>query len=117
MQVVFRMSAIVAALAISAGTLLAACGQRGPLYLPTTPPIPARPASMQPLPASNAESASAPASNAESASAPAAASSASAVESTGDVPDTSGTALSLSPDDNMKSPESASAPKAASSGE
>ena len=104
MQVVFRMSAIVATLAISAGTLLAACGQRGPLYMPVAPPIPARPASMPPLPVSTA-------------SVPAAASSASSVDSTGDVPDTSGTALSLSPDDNMKSPESASAPKAASSGE
>jgi predicted small lipoprotein YifL len=102
MQVVFRMSAIVAALAISAGTLLAACGQRGPLYWPAAPPIPARPASMPPLPASVPATA---------------ASSASSVDSTGDVPDTSGTALSLSPDDNMKSPESASAPKAASSGE
>ena len=104
MQVVFRMSAIVAALAITAGTLLAACGQRGPLYMPVAPPLPARPASMPPLPESGV-------------SAPAAASSASSVESTGDIPDTSGTALSLSPDDNMKSPESASAPKAASSGE
>jgi len=104
MQVVFRMSAIVAALAISAGTLLAACGQRGPLYLPTAPPIPARPASMPPLPASDAKSVSAPAA-------------ASSAVSVGDVPDTSGTALSLSPDDNLKSPESASAPKAASSGE
>ncbi|MGX7004693.1 LPS translocon maturation chaperone LptM [Caballeronia sp. KNU42] len=104
MQVVFRMSAIVAALAISAGTLLAACGQRGPLYMPVAPPLPVRPASMPPLPES-------------AASVPAAASSASSVESTGDIPDTSGTPLSLSPDDNMKSPESASAPKAASSGE
>ncbi|SOE71760.1 lipoprotein-attachment site-containing protein [Burkholderia sp. D7] len=104
MQVVFRMSAIVAALAISAGTLLAACGQRGPLYLPTAPPIPVRPASMPPLPASDAKSVSAPAA-------------ASSAVSVGDVPDTSGTALSLSPDDNLKSPESASAPKAASSGE
>jgi predicted small lipoprotein YifL len=102
MQVVFRMSAIVAALAISAGTLLAACGQRGPLYMPVAPPLPARPASMPPLPVSNV-------------STPAAASS---VDTTGDVPDTSGTALSLSPDDNLKSsPSSASAPKAASSGE
>ncbi|SAL49267.1 putative lipoprotein [Caballeronia sordidicola] len=103
MQVVFRMSAIVAALAISAGTLLAACGQRGPLYLPATPPIPPRPASMQPLPASSAV-------------APAAASSV----DTGDVPDTSGQALSLSPDENLKPsapvPASAAAPKAASSG-
>ncbi|WP_158934194.1 lipoprotein [Burkholderia sp. S171] len=104
MQVVFRMSAIVAVLAISAGTLLAACGQRGPLYMPVAPPLPARPASMPPLPASNAN-------------APAAASSASSFDTTGDVPDTSGTALSLSPDDTMKSPSSASAPKAASSGE
>ena len=104
MQVVFRMSAIVAALAISAGTLLAACGQRGPLYMPVAPPLPVRPASMPPLPESGA-------------SVPAAASSASSAVSTEDVPDTSGTALSLSPDDNMKSPESASAPKAASSGE
>jgi predicted small lipoprotein YifL len=104
MQVVFRMSAIVAALAISAGTLLAACGQRGPLYLPVAPPIPARPASMPPLPVSDAKRASTP-------------TAASSVDATGDVPDTSGTALSLSPDDNMKSPESASAPKAASSGE
>jgi predicted small lipoprotein YifL len=104
MQVVFRMSAIVAALAISAGTLLAACGQRGPLYMPVAPPLPVRPANLPPLPESGA-------------GAPAAASSASSVESTGDIPDTSGTALSLSPDENMKSPESASAPKAASSGE
>jgi predicted small lipoprotein YifL len=101
MQVVFRMSAIVAALAISAGALLAACGQRGPLYLPVTPPIPARPASLPPLPASGAKNANAPAA-------------ASSAIGTGDVPDTSGTALSLSPDDNLKSPASASEPRAAS---
>src|ERR1700710_948695 len=102
MQVVFRMSAIVAALVISAGTLLAACGQRGPLYLPVAPPIPARPASMPPLPVSDAKRASTP-------------TAASSVDATGDVPDTSGTALSLSPDDNLRSsPSSASAPKAAS---
>ncbi|CAN7486794.1 lipoprotein [Caballeronia sp. LjRoot31] len=101
MQVVFRMSAIVAALAISAGTLLAACGQRGPLYMPVAPPMPVRPSSLPPLPAS----------------VPAEASSASSAVSTEDVPDTSGTALSLSPDDNLKSSPSASAPKAASSGE
>jgi predicted small lipoprotein YifL len=101
MQVVFRMSAIVAVLAISAGTLLTACGQRGPLYLPVAPPLPARPASMPPLP-------SLPASGAK---APAAASSA---VDTSDVPDTSGQALSLAPDDDLK--PSASAPKAASAG-
>jgi predicted small lipoprotein YifL len=100
MQVVFRMSAIVAALAISAGTLLTACGQRGALYLPVAPPIPARPASLPPLPESGAK-------------APAAASSA---VDTGDVPDTSGRALSLAPDDDLKPPSSVSAPKAASAG-
>lgn len=99
MQVVFRMSAIVAALAISAGTLLTACGQRGALYLPVAPPIPARPASMPPLPASGAQNANA----------------SSAVD-TGDVPDTSGQALSLAPDDDLKPPASASVPKAASAG-
>jgi predicted small lipoprotein YifL len=100
MQVVFRMSAIVAALAISAGTLLTACGQRGPLYLPVAPPLPARPASLPPLPVSGAK-------------APDAASS--VVDST-DVPDTSGTPLSLAPDDDLKPSSPASAPKAASAG-
>ncbi|MBN3792988.1 lipoprotein [Burkholderia sp. Ac-20353] len=42
MRVVFRMSAIVAALAILAG-----CGQRGPLYLPTVPPLPQKPVEQQ----------------------------------------------------------------------
>ncbi|AEA59035.1 MULTISPECIES: LPS translocon maturation chaperone LptM [Burkholderia] len=37
MRVVFQMSAIVAALA------LAGCGQRGALYLPVVPPLPAKP--------------------------------------------------------------------------
>jgi predicted small lipoprotein YifL len=103
MQVVFRMSAIVAALAISAATVLTACGQRGALYLPVVPPIPARPASLPPLPTSTANR-------------PAAASQAVDSGDSGDVPDTSGEALSLSPDDNLKPPASASVPKAASSG-
>jgi predicted small lipoprotein YifL len=44
MQVVFRMSAIVAALAVATSAVLTGCGQRGPLYLPTVPPLPAKPA-------------------------------------------------------------------------
>lgn len=45
MRVVCRMSAIVAALtiAIAGGVTLAGCGQRGPLYLPTVPPLPPKP--------------------------------------------------------------------------
>ncbi|AOK15450.1 hypothetical protein WT26_05110 [Burkholderia cepacia] len=42
MRVVFRMSAIVAALAILAG-----CGQSGALYLPTVPPLPPKPVDQQ----------------------------------------------------------------------
>ena len=38
MRLAFRMSAIVAALAILAG-----CGQRGPLYLPNVPTLPQKP--------------------------------------------------------------------------
>lgn len=44
MQVVFRMSAIVAALAVATSAVLAGCGLRGPLYLPTVPPLPEKPA-------------------------------------------------------------------------
>src|ERR1700734_1887991 len=97
MQVVFRMSAIVAALAVSAAALLSACGQRGPLYMPTVPPLPARPASMPPL----------------DASAPVAASPTSATP-VGDIPDTSGQPLSLAPDESMQSPASAPLPASAS---
>ncbi|NRO96378.1 hypothetical protein GWC77_10585 [Paraburkholderia sp. NMBU_R16] len=43
MRVVFRMSAIVAALAVATSVSIAGCGQRGPLYLPTVPPLPAKP--------------------------------------------------------------------------
>jgi predicted small lipoprotein YifL len=92
MRVVFRMSAIVAALAVSTVTVgaLGGCGQRGPLYLPAAPPLPQRPASLQETPSPDA---------------------ASDDEST--VPDTSGQPLSLSPDTDLKS--NAAAPKAASS--
>lgn len=44
MRVVFRMSAIVAALAVATSAALTGCGQRGPLYLPTVPPLPEKPA-------------------------------------------------------------------------
>ena len=43
MQVVFRMSAIVAALAVATSAVLTGCGLRGPLYLPTVPPLPEKP--------------------------------------------------------------------------
>lgn len=43
MRVVLRMSAIVAALAVAASASLTGCGQRGPLYLPTVPPLPKQP--------------------------------------------------------------------------
>jgi predicted small lipoprotein YifL len=46
--------AILAALAILAGGALAGCGQRGPLYLPTVPPLPAKPAFLN-GPASDAQ--------------------------------------------------------------
>ncbi|HEV3106125.1 MAG TPA: lipoprotein, partial [Trinickia sp.] len=43
MRVVLRMSAIVAALAVATSAALSGCGQRGPLYLPTVPPLPTKP--------------------------------------------------------------------------
>lgn len=54
MRVVFRMSAIVAALAVAASASLAGCGQRGPLYLPTVPPLPQKPAT-QPVPQADSD--------------------------------------------------------------
>ncbi|MGU7783952.1 LPS translocon maturation chaperone LptM [Burkholderia sp. PU8-34] len=73
MRVVFRMSAIVAALAILAG-----CGQRGPLYLPTVPPLPPKPIEQQNTPPSDVKPTDESASDS--------------------MPDTSGTPLSLSPE-------------------
>ncbi|QGZ62526.1 hypothetical protein FAZ98_12750 [Paraburkholderia acidisoli] len=70
----------VGAIAVSA---LAGCGQRGPLYMPAVPPLPAKP---------NYETAPQPASGAEAASEP-----------VGSVPDTTGTPLSLSPDSELNS--------------
>lgn len=101
MRVVFRMSAIVAALSMSAAATLAlgGCGQRGPLYLPTVPPLPQRPGDLQNTPPSGTTP------DSESAA------------RRGTVPDTSGEPLSLSPETDLKSGGSnaASAPKAASS--
>jgi predicted small lipoprotein YifL len=93
MRVVFRESAaapganapraIVAALAIVAGVALSGCGQRGSLYLPTVPPLPAKP-NEQTQPPSPDEVKP----GAETAE--------------GSIPDTSGTPLSLSPDSELR---------------
>lgn len=48
------MSAIVAALAVATSAALAGCGQRGPLYLPTVPPLPEKPQLQTEPPASDA---------------------------------------------------------------
>ncbi|CAG4907650.1 LPS translocon maturation chaperone LptM [Paraburkholderia gardini] len=98
MRVAFRMSAaapraIVAALAIFAGAVLGGCGQRGALYLPTVPPLPAKP-NEQTQPPSPDEVRP----DAETASSDMSASKGVA----GTVPDTSGTPLSLSPDSELR---------------
>lgn len=89
--------AILAAFAIGAvATLsLAGCGQKGPLYMPTVPPLPQKP-NLETLPEDNAQPT------------PATALPASGVQA-GELPDTSGTPLTLSPDTELKS-----APTAAS---
>ncbi|KDB06634.1 hypothetical protein LIG30_4040 [Burkholderia sp. lig30] len=86
MRGVFRISAIVAALAILAG-----CGQRGPLYMPTVPPLPPKPLEQVDPPPSDVTP------GAETASS----------EST---PDTSGTPLMLAPELSTGAPSPASAP-------
>jgi predicted small lipoprotein YifL len=93
-----RLSAIVAALCISAATALAlgGCGQRGPLYLPKVPPAPQRPNDLQNTPPATI------APDSESADA-------------GELPNTSGQPLQLAPEQDLKS--SSGAPKAASSAE
>jgi predicted small lipoprotein YifL len=50
------MSAIVAALAVATSAALTGCGQRGPLYLPTVPPLPEKP-EVQTVPPASAASA------------------------------------------------------------
>ena len=85
MRVVFRTSGtatIAATLAIVAGVALSGCGQRGSLYLPTVPPLPAKPTA-QTQPASPDEAKS-------------------AADAQGSIPDTSGTPLSLSPDSELR---------------
>ncbi|AJY06077.1 lipoprotein [Burkholderia vietnamiensis] len=92
MRVVFRMSAIVAALAILAG-----CGQRGPLYLPTVPPLPAKPIQQQDTPPSDVTPTDENASY-------------------DSIPDSSGTPLTLSPElssSTSKAATAASSPAAA----
>ncbi|CDY75797.1 FIG00453728: hypothetical protein [Caballeronia glathei] len=109
MRVVFRMSAIVAALAVSAVTAgaLGGCGQRGPLYLPTTPPLPQRPGDLKDTPPSDVKP------DNGTASRPGTTRDTSADQ--GSVPDTSGEPLVLSPETDLKS--GAAVPKAASSAE
>ncbi|MFC0575288.1 LPS translocon maturation chaperone LptM [Paraburkholderia solisilvae] len=90
MRAVFRMSAIVAALSILAAGTLAGCGQRGPLYLPTVPPLPPKPPQEQTQPPSPEDVKPTPDTASSS------------------IPDTSGAALTLSPDDSMQMPASGS---------
>jgi predicted small lipoprotein YifL len=91
MQAVFRMSAIVAALSIVTVGTLAGCGQRGALYLPTVPPLPAKPNEQTQPPSPDEVKPGAE--------------TASSASSDADAPDTSGgAALSLSPDDNFRMP-------------
>ncbi|KDR31155.1 LPS translocon maturation chaperone LptM [Caballeronia grimmiae] len=105
MRVVFRMSAIVAAVSVCAAATvtLGGCGQRGPLYLPVVPPMPQRPDNLQDTPPSDVTPDDETASRANPARA-----------ASGDIPDTSGDALSLAPETDLKSTPAA-APKAASS--
>jgi len=92
--------AILAVSAFVAAFALAGCGQRGPLYMPTVPPLPAKP---------NFETQD------NGTAAPSAASAASGVEA-GSIPDTSGTPLSLSPDTELSaSPVSPAGQQPASS--
>ncbi|WGS49606.1 lipoprotein [Paraburkholderia sp. D15] len=95
MRVVPRMRAavsgraIVAGLAILAGCALAGCGQRGSLYLPTVPPLPAKPTdSTQALPPAATNAASNTATPGP----------------VGEVPDTSGSPLSLAPETELAAP-------------
>ncbi|HEY1998078.1 LPS translocon maturation chaperone LptM [Paraburkholderia sp.] len=96
--------AIVAALVILAGATLGGCGQRGALYLPTVPPLPAKPTDETQTPSSDAVNPDAVKPGSEA--------------STGNVPDTSGTPLSLSPETELRTvPDAAaSAPQLPASG-
>lgn len=98
MRVVTRMRAaapsraIVAVLAILAGCALTGCGQRGSLYLPTVPPLPAPPANRTQTPPP--DQAKPGAGNAAD---------------TSTVPDTSGTPLSLAPANELATPPASGA--------
>ncbi|WP_144137983.1 LPS translocon maturation chaperone LptM [Paraburkholderia sp. BCC1884] len=98
MRVVSRMRAaapgraIVAGLAILAGCALGGCGQRGPLYLPTVPPLPAKPIDRTPAPS--------PDTTDPAAQNPAA---------VGEIPDTSGSPLSLAPETELAAPPASAA--------
>jgi predicted small lipoprotein YifL len=84
--------AIVAALAIVAGCALSGCGQRGPLYFPVVPPLPAKPIDRTQPPSPDDVKP-----DADTAS------------QSGTVPDTSGTALSLSTDSELATPPASAA--------
>ncbi|SOE62401.1 hypothetical protein SAMN05446635_2115 [Burkholderia sp. OK233] len=98
MRVVSRMRAaapgraIVAGLAILAGCALAGCGQRGSLYLPTVPPLPAKPIdrTQPPSPDQVKSGAGTP-------------------STMGEVPDTSGAPLSLAPESELAAPPASAA--------
>jgi len=83
--------AIVAVLAILAGCALSGCGQRGSLYLPVVPPMPAKPVDRTQVPLNDAHSASESAADMST------------------VPDTSGTPLSLAPDTALATPPGSAA--------
>jgi predicted small lipoprotein YifL len=82
--------AIVAGLAILAGCALAGCGQRGSLYMPAVPPLPAKPIERTQTP-DTAQPASAPSTDMST------------------VPDTSGTPLSLAPETELAAPPASAA--------
>ncbi|POR47261.1 putative lipoprotein [Paraburkholderia eburnea] len=90
-------AAILAAFALGAVSLTG-CGQKGPLYMPTVPPLPQKP-NFETQPAVQPDDQARAASDAL----------------VGTIPDTSGTPLSLSPDPELNSaPASASAAQPAS---
>jgi hypothetical protein len=86
--------AIVAGLAILAGCALAGCGQRGSLYLPTVPPLPAKPADRTQPPPPSPDEANRGTEN---------------ITPTGEVPDTSGAPLSLAPENELAAPPASAA--------
>jgi predicted small lipoprotein YifL len=88
--------AIVAVLAILAGCALAGCGQRGSLYLPNVPPLPAKPVDRTQAPSPAAGN-------------PAVDSDTQGSAAMGDVPDTSGSPLTLAPETELATPPASAA--------